>query len=47
MASGIDYIIDMPGRADPIRQPLSAVPCTTPNGEQAVIAYRVLFRAAE
>lgn len=47
MDSGIDYIVDMPGRADPIQQPLSAVPCTTPNGDRSVISYRVLFRSTE
>lgn len=47
MESGIDYIVDMPGRADPVQQPLSAVPCTTPNGERATISYRVVFRSAE
>ncbi|MCK6577369.1 MAG: hypothetical protein L6Q98_04615 [Anaerolineae bacterium] len=46
MDSGIDYLIDLPGRADPIQQPLSAVPCTTPNGDRSVISYRVVFRQA-
>ncbi|MBK8020505.1 MAG: hypothetical protein IPK19_03510 [Chloroflexi bacterium] len=46
MDSGIDYIVDMPGRADPVQQPLSAVPCTTPNGDRSVITYRVVFRQA-
>lgn len=45
MDSGKDYIIDMPGHADPIQQPLSAVPCTSPTGERALISYRVVFRA--
>ena len=40
MESGKDYIVDMPGHADPVPQPLSAVPCTTPNGERAIISYR-------
>jgi hypothetical protein len=44
MEPGVDYLIDLPGRADPIAQPLSAVPCTTPAGERAVIGYRVVFR---
>ncbi|MDZ4768031.1 MAG: hypothetical protein SGJ24_02795 [Chloroflexota bacterium] len=47
MEPGIDYLIDLPGRADPIGQPLSAVPCTTPGGDRAVITYRVLFRRSE
>lgn len=46
MEAGKDYILDMPGHADPLSQPLSAVACTTPTGERAVIAYRVVFRAA-
>lgn len=45
MEDGKDYIIDMPGHADPVPQPLSAVPCTTPNGERATISYRIRFRA--
>jgi len=46
MEAGKDYILDMPGHADPLSQPLSAVTCTTPTGERAIIAYRVVFRAA-
>jgi hypothetical protein len=45
MEAGKDYIIDMPGHADPLPQPLSASPCTTANGERALISYRVVFRA--
>jgi hypothetical protein len=45
METGKDYLIDMPGHADPIQQPLSAVPCTAPTGERAIISYRVVFRA--
>lgn len=45
MTLGKDYIIDMPGHADPVPQPLSATPCTTPTGERAIISYRVVFRA--
>jgi hypothetical protein len=45
MELGKDYIVDMPGHADPLPQPLSAVPCTAPTGERAIISYRVLFRA--
>ncbi len=45
MEAGRDYIIDLPDRADPIPQPLSAVPCTTPAGEASIISYRVLFRS--
>ena len=47
MEAGKDYILDMPGHADPLAQPLSAVPCTTPTGERAIISYRVVFRAAQ
>lgn len=45
MEPGKDYVIDMPGHADPIQQPLSAVPCTTTSGERAIVSYRVVFRA--
>lgn len=45
MESGKDYILDMPGHADPLSQPLSASGCNTPTGERAVISYRVVFRA--
>jgi len=45
METGKDYIIDMPGHADPVPQPLSAVPCTAPTGERAIISYRVVFRS--
>jgi hypothetical protein len=41
------YIVDLPGRSDPVPQPLSAVPCVTPNGDsRALTSYRVSFRAA-
>jgi hypothetical protein len=45
MEQGKDYIIDMPGHADPVPQPLSAVPCTTSTGERAIISYRIRFGA--
>ena len=45
METGKDYIVDMPGHADPVPQPLSAVPCTAPTGERAIISYRVVFRS--
>ncbi len=45
MTQGKDYIIDMPGHADPLPQPLSAVPCNTADGGHAIISYRVLFRS--
>lgn len=44
MESGRDYIVDMPGRSDPTERPLSAVPCTDPDGADAVTSYRVVFR---
>ncbi len=46
MEADRSYIVDMPGRADPLPQPLVAVPCTTPEGGRAVISYRVTFREA-
>ncbi len=45
MEAGKDYILDLPGHADPLSQPLSAVQCTTPTGDRAIISYRVVFRA--
>jgi hypothetical protein len=44
MTEGRNYIIDLPGRSDPIAQPLSPVPCTTDTGERALTTYRVVFR---
>lgn len=44
MQEGRNYIIDMPGRSDPIAEPLSPVPCTTDTGERALTTYRVVFR---
>ncbi len=46
MEQGKDYIIDMPGHADPLPQPLSASPCVTTDGARALISYRVVFRSA-
>lgn len=47
MADGLNYLIDLPGRADPIPQPLSPVACTTDTGERSIITYRVVFRRVE
>lgn len=47
MSENLSYILDMPGRADPLAQPLVAVTCTTAEGQRAVIGYRVTFRALE
>lgn len=44
MESGRNYLIDLPGRSDPIAQPLSIVPCTTDTGERSTTTYRVIFR---
>lgn len=46
MEEGNGYIIEMPGRSDPSADPLTAVPCSTEFGEQAVISYRVFFLPA-
>ncbi len=47
MEAGKTYLVDMPGRSDPLREPLPAVPCTDPTtGERALTTYRVIFRAA-
>ncbi|MBW4438768.1 MAG: hypothetical protein KME04_16630 [Pleurocapsa minor GSE-CHR-MK-17-07R] len=46
MEENINYIVDMPGLAEPIQTALSAVPCTDPTtGERAITTYRVIFRA--
>lgn len=44
MREGDNYLVDMPGQTDPLSQALEAVPCTTENGERALISYRVVFR---
>ncbi len=46
MEAGKDYILDMPGHADPLPQPLSASPCVTADGARALVSYRVVFRSA-
>jgi hypothetical protein len=46
MELGKGYIIDMPGRSDPSRDPLVAATCTTETGAQAVISYRAVFLPA-
>lgn len=45
MEASIDYLIDMPGRSDPVSRPLSAVPCTTESGARALTSYTVIFRS--
>ncbi len=45
MEPGIDYLIDMPGRSDPVSRPLSAVPCTMEGGARALTSYTVIFRS--
>ena len=44
MTAGNGYTVDLPGRADPISEPLAAVRCTTDDGESAITSYRVIFR---
>lgn len=44
MTAGNGYTVDLPGRADPISEPLAAAPCTTDDGESAITSYRVIFR---
>ena len=46
MEEGKGYIIDMPGRADPSREQLVAVPCQTDAGQPAIISYRAVFLPA-
>lgn len=45
MEEGKQYVIEMPGLSDPSPTPLSAEPCTTENGQQALRSYRVVFRS--
>lgn len=44
MTPGTGYTVDLPGRSDPIAEPLAAVPCTTTSGAPATTSYRVIFR---
>lgn len=44
MTEGINYIIDMPGAADSIQDTLSAIPCITEGGREALRSYRVVFQ---
>jgi len=44
METGIEYTLDLPGRAEPLSQALSAVACTSDTGERAARSYRVAFR---
>lgn len=44
MQDGLNYLIDLPGRADPLPDPLTPTPCTTETGERSIITYRVIFR---
>jgi hypothetical protein len=44
MQTGVGYLVDLPGRADPTDDPLVATPCETGEGERAVTSYRVVFR---
>jgi hypothetical protein len=43
MEAGKAYTVEMPGQSDP-SQPLTADPCTTTDGKQAITLYRVYFR---
>jgi hypothetical protein len=48
MTEGVEYRVDMPGRAEPITTALAAVPCVDPTtGERAITTYRVIFRALQ
>ena len=44
MEAGLEYIIDMPGLADPWPNPLPARTCFTDSGEETIISYQVVFR---
>ncbi|MCB9458168.1 MAG: hypothetical protein H6670_00865 [Anaerolineaceae bacterium] len=44
MDPGLSYIVDMPGLSDPLTNALTANPCTTSTGQQAITSYYVTFR---
>ncbi|MEQ8675748.1 MAG: hypothetical protein RLP44_29785 [Aggregatilineales bacterium] len=44
MEQGREYLIEMPGLSDPSPTPLSAEPCNTETGQQALRSYRIVFR---
>lgn len=44
MEEGRNYVIDMPGQADPITSDINANVCTTTDGETAIIGYSIVFR---
>jgi hypothetical protein len=47
MTEGVSYLIDLPGTADPVPEPLVAVACTTETGGRSLIGYQVIYRAID
>ena len=47
MTDGSGYLVDLPGHSDPTGEPLTAAPCTTPDGQRATTSYRVVFQPAQ
>lgn len=43
MEPGLNYTIDMPGQSDPVASPITAEPCLTSDGQEAIKSYRVIF----
>jgi hypothetical protein len=43
MEAGRSYSISMPGRSDPLTQPIVADSCFTESGEQAITSYVIIF----
>lgn len=44
MEEGTGYVVDLPGRSDPVNEPLAATACSTEAGDRAITSYRVTFR---
>lgn len=44
MSPDVTYTIDMPGLSDPVDRPISATPCTTETGAEALRSYRIVFQ---
>jgi hypothetical protein len=43
MTDGVGYLVDLPDHSPPAAEPLTAVPCTAPDGQRATTSYRVVF----
>lgn len=43
MEEGVSYIVSMPGRSDPLPNPIVAEPCLTESGDVAITTYQISF----